>query len=976
MGLEGTAVGALQEGLAALPASAKLRELGAREGLQLPDPAGPKAVAAASAGLPAKAAPESAAPPAPPRPAEWRPPPTVSSTERQDVGSAAVRQLKASLRAQADFVEADAATWAAQRDRLLGSGGVEALLAEERRLRHAAIEAFAASTSDVRRYNLEFRHELMRPPCLPDLPTRVQSAVQRARGAAASSSQREAAEAALVTCSRDLPAAKSSWGELWSSEGPGALLEGARRLSESDAMPSRARELGATGKGTVHGLLSAIATEVAAAVGQLSGARVLVLGGHGASAAKAAQSGAAEVYVWERRHFVACASHEVLKRNLPAEALSCCTVSEERPPSDKHWDVVAVDLWDTAFCIGRGPLEALAEICAEPPAAGKTRRVIPAALSVRVGLADGRLHSVAGFDLAKLDSRFRGLALAPLQVAPRSPGDKPPDEGAGVQKQHHPTVMRPLLLTEMHPAFELEFGEGAVAVEEGPKALQLRALQPGRATVAVFHLAFRLGASSSSPSPELCLGQWLFGGLPLAAGEEVERLTVSRSSGRLWVDWDWAAKSVEPPFGYMMLSEWYFEMLRDSARHDLYEAALKVEVAAARGGGRCRVLDVGSGDGILSMMALRAGASSGAGVEYVTAIARASEEIIAANRRPGASGEAAPLPDVAAAPLEIWCTDARGITSPPEDKKFDVLVSELMDASGLGENLLALTAGARRRLCVPGAPVIPAQLRLVAVLCEMRLPELAGVNMDAFWPFWPSERSSSEQSLWTKIDLDKAEGNVRILTEPVELLSFELGVSDVEDVVLRKDLDFAGVSEGSANIVLWWFETQMTKRDPSLVLTNAPNCVDQRHAATCWGQAMAELPSPVGVRPGAAVELLMEIPCGDYQLTFRHRTGATASRAAGPSRDWAAPPPGAAAYSATYAEELRRLLTSKAEANQILGGGRLGRTALKQADMHLISQLQAAVACIAAQPRLFDVEPQAATALLSMWYAVGGEGRS
>ena len=64
------------------------------------------------------------------------------------------------------------------------------------------------------------------------------------------------------------------------------------------------------------------------------------------------------------------------------------------------------------------------------------------------------------------------------------------------------------------------------------------------------------------------------------------------------------AKSAVPPFGYMALSEWYFEMLRDSARpgiasvrsdlnsssfmsshkirHDLYERALQVEIAKVK----------------------------------------------------------------------------------------------------------------------------------------------------------------------------------------------------------------------------------------------------------------------------------------------------------------------------------------------------------------------------------------------------------
>merc|ERR1719478_399528 len=127
------------------------------------------------------------------------------------------------------------------------------------------------------------------------------------------------------------------------------------------------------------------------------------------------------------------------------------------------------------------------------------------------------------------------------------------------------------------------------------------------------------------------------------------------------------------------------------------------------------------------MMAVRAGATAAIGVEVVTAIARASEQVIETNR-PKVGGATAPLKDAAESPINIWCMDARGVNVPPDDKRFDVLVSELMDASGLGENLILLTRSAKRRLCKDDAPLIPARLRLHAVLCEAKLPELAGVN--------------------------------------------------------------------------------------------------------------------------------------------------------------------------------------------------------------------------------------------------------
>lgn len=51
-------------------------------------------------------------------------------------------------------------------------------------------------------------------------------------------------------------------------------------------------------------------------------------------------------------------------------------------------------------------------------------------------------------------------------------------------------------------------------------------------------------------------------------------------------------------------------------------------------------------------------------------------------------------------------------------------------------------------------------------------------------------------------------------------------------------------------------------QDPSVVLTNAPTFLDGRHAATCWGQAAAEI-AHTQVLKGESTEILMEMTFGD-----------------------------------------------------------------------------------------------------------------
>ena len=44
-----------------------------------------------------------------------------------------------------------------------------------------------------------------------------------------------------------------------------------------------------------------------------------------------------------------------------------------------------------------------------------------------------------------------------------------------------------------------------------------------------------------------------------------------------------------------------------------------------------------------------------------------------------------------------------------------------------------------------------------ALPLKVRLPDIDGINIDAFWPFWPNDRAF-DGSLWLAVDLDKHEG--------------------------------------------------------------------------------------------------------------------------------------------------------------------------------------------------------------------------
>ncbi|CAK9003789.1 Protein arginine N-methyltransferase 9 (Protein arginine N-methyltransferase 10) [Durusdinium trenchii] len=776
---------------------------------------------------------------------------------------------------------------------------------------------------------------------------------------------------------------------LWSKEGPGRLLEQSKRMAALDALPARAKELAQRGPGTLGSLLCAIAEETFLAAKGCE--HVLVIGGHGISAVSAARAGARAVVLWEPLEDVACAAREVLRRNLKQEEVrktgDVADVALSLPPGS----LVVVDRWHGLGVLGWCPLLALRQVLG---GAAAPSGVVPSKLSISLALADAGLHNTQGLDLSGMDARFRPLSVAPLKV--------------GVGEHPHPTSLRPKLLTDFVQAFDYDARPQnkrdlarPAPPSDGPKPLAFSA-KPSKvaATAALFECRFELPRSKGNGS--LRFAQWLPGALQLKGADM--GLCAWRNDSRVWLEWD-AAKSLHPPFGFMALSDWYFEMLRDSARHELYERALQVEITKKKEtSSECKVLDVGSGDGILSLMALRAGATSGLGVEYVAQIARASEEVVAENRRAEADEDDEPpvMEAVPETPLEIRCTDVRGIEERPEKERFEVLVTELMDASGLGEtlgcesladffdiflkrkqmrsiaicgkNLIALTEGSKRRLCKSDCAVIPNALRLKAVLCEVKLPDLNGVNIDAFWPFWPLDRAG--EALWLGVDLDKMEGEFKVLTDAVELFSLSLGEADVDAIPTRASYNFTGIADGTANMVVWWFEAQLSQTDPSVVLTNAPSSLDGRHSATCWGQAAAEIPH-VQVHPGQATEILMELAFGEYQLKFKV-PGAGSMRGT-----QCTPPP----HVEDYSEEYRKALEDHAQRQKsylsFAKESRVGQTAIRNADVeaifartHSVAALQQCALAMALFPGSFGVEAQTANRILVSWYTVGGEGRS
>ena len=195
--------------------------------------------------------------------------------------------------------------------------------------------------------------------------------------------------------------------------------------------------------------------------------------------------------------------------------------------------------------------------------------------------------------------------------------------------------------------------------------------------------------------------------------------------------------------------KWHFSIVRDELRNIAFDQALR---RAVRPG--MRVLDIGSGTGLLAMMAVRAGASEVISCEMNPSVARAAEKIIAAN---GYADHIRILGKHSAA-LDLEA-DLGG--------PVDVLVSEIINLDLIGEHVLPVMEEARRFLKT-GGRIIPARGSVRVALADysgaekMRMATVEDFDLSLFNQIAPPS-----------FKVHRDDRGITLLSEPADLFTFD-----------------------------------------------------------------------------------------------------------------------------------------------------------------------------------------------------------
>jgi tetratricopeptide (TPR) repeat protein len=273
-----------------------------------------------------------------------------------------------------------------------------------------------------------------------------------------------------------------------------------------------------------------------------------------------------------------------------------------------------------------------------------------------------------------------------------------------------------------------------------------------------------------------------------------------------------------------MIPGWHIPMINDDERNAAYERALRRAVTPDS-----LVFEIGTGSGLVAMMAARAGAKHVVTCEAVPILAERAQETIARN---GFSDR-----------ITVLGKKSTQVTLGEDlPEKADIFVSELINIGMLAPNMLPTIQHARANLVKPEAKIIPEAAVVWGVLMQCDhlaqinpVRSVAGFDMGAFDIF----RSPG----YAQIDLG-ADPH-RVLSGRTRVLDFDFRTATkTEDLrPLAMLVNHAGTCHG----ICFWFDlildAETTYRSESRSRTNH------------WKQAIQFFPEPVEVREGDRLDV-------------------------------------------------------------------------------------------------------------------------
>uniref|UniRef100_A0A8C7SHJ3 Protein arginine N-methyltransferase n=1 Tax=Oncorhynchus mykiss TaxID=8022 RepID=A0A8C7SHJ3_ONCMY len=325
---------------------------------------------------------------------------------------------------------------------------------------------------------------------------------------------------------------------------------------------------------------------------------------------------------------------------------------------------------------------------------------------------------------------------------------------------------------------------------------------------------------------------------------------------------DWVEESEEYDYHQEIARSCYADMLHDHDRNEKYYQGIRAAVSRVKARGeKVIVLDIGTGTGLLSMMAVTAGADYCYAVEVFKPMADAAFRIVKKN------GFSDKIKIINKHSTEVTV----GIDGDMETRA-NVLVTELFDTELIGEGALPSYEHAHLNLVQAGCEAVPHRATVYAQLVESEQlwswAQLQPMEVDGR-KLLPPPAVSHCAGAHSVCDIQLSQVPPHRFTPLGPLCTIVDFSKPVSSAPQSHSSSFPAQSSGRAQVVLSWWDIDM---DPSgsIVCSMAPSWTypDPQSAPwrDHWMQSVYFL--PVERRVAEGEELSLTVSHDDYSLWY------------------------------------------------------------------------------------------------------------
>lgn len=306
------------------------------------------------------------------------------------------------------------------------------------------------------------------------------------------------------------------------------------------------------------------------------------------------------------------------------------------------------------------------------------------------------------------------------------------------------------------------------------------------------------------------------------------------------------------------VNDFHYAMINDHPRNEFYRECLRRAIVP----GESVVLEIGTGSGLLAMLAAQLGAKKVVAIEASRNMAELARKNIKANGLDGVVTVIERLSsELDADEIRLACGRRGAVVEVNGDTKAkaggdersdlpDVLVSELFGTLLLGESVLEYLRDARERLVAPGCRIVPPRGVQYAALVEC--DSIADLTRARDWGGLVLDHVNVLQDTASLVFAKQygfrfATVASTFLADPVAVFSCDFGVDAPGFVANETTRDFEASADGTAHCVVLYWETTIggpgaadweLPGEPLVMSTDPRATVDNFARDMQWGQGI------------------------------------------------------------------------------------------------------------------------------------------